>query len=158
MVSASIIAYRLIANNIFVYPYKRIMNAADLFKSLSEPVRLRILYLLSNTEPELCVCDLVDVLEVPQGTISRHLTHLRLSGLVEDRREGVWVYYRLASPASSIHEAILQVLKHNLSDQPDLAADLIRFADLKKKNSLACCSPQDLQGRRAAMRNNRGEG
>lgn len=127
------------------------MNSVELFKSLSEPIRLRILHLLCNTEPEMCVCDLVSVLNAPQGTISRHLTHLRLSGLVEDRREGVWVYYRLATPSSDIHKAMLHNLNHHVKDDPHLAADLKRFADLKKTNSLACCSPQDLRGRKITV-------
>lgn len=123
------------------------MNATDLFKCFSEPVRLRIMHLLSNTQPELCVCDLVTVLGAPQGTISRHLTYLRLSGLVEDRREGVWVYYRLARPSSKVHGAMLQCLKSCFSDDPDLADDIREFTKLKKTRSLACCTPQNLQGR-----------
>ncbi len=125
------------------------MNSVDLFKSLSEPVRLRILHLLGNTEPELCVCDLVAVLGAPQGTISRHLTHLRLVGLVEVRREGVWVYYRLAPAKTKAHAAILQCLESGFEDDPMLATDLTHYVSLKKASKLACCSPQPLQGRPA---------
>jgi ArsR family transcriptional regulator len=73
------------------------MNLTDfseLFKSLSEPVRLRILYLLLE-RGELCVCDIVNALGIPQSMASRHLAFLRHSGLVSTRREGVWIYYQL---------------------------------------------------------------
>lgn len=123
------------------------MNSLDLFKSFSEPIRLRVLHLLSNTEPELCVCDLVAVLDAPQGTISRHLTHLRLVGLVTDRREGVWVYYCLSPAKTKAHAALLNCLKSCFEDDPTLAADLQHYTNLKKSKSLACCTPQNLQGR-----------
>ena len=72
------------------------------FKALSDETRLRILALL--TAGELCVCDLMAVLELPQSTVSRHLAYLRNAGLVEDRRQGVWMYYRLAIPAAELGE------------------------------------------------------
>lgn len=71
-----------------------ISDFANLFKSLSEPVRLRILYLLLE-RGELCVCDIVNSLELSQSVVSRHLAYLRNSGLVNTRREGVWIYYQL---------------------------------------------------------------
>jgi ArsR family transcriptional regulator len=123
------------------------MNTIDLFKSLSEPVRLRLLHLLSNTKPELCVCDLVAVLDLPQGTISRHLMQLRLVGLVSVRREGVWMYYSLAPAKTKAHGAMLNCLKCCFEDEPMLSQDLERYVDLKKAKSLACCVPQNLQGR-----------
>jgi ArsR family transcriptional regulator, arsenate/arsenite/antimonite-responsive transcriptional repressor len=73
-------------------------KTAQLFKALSDETRLRILALL--TAGELCVCDLMAVLELPQSTVSRHLAYLRNAALVEDRRQGVWMYYRLATPTT----------------------------------------------------------
>jgi ArsR family transcriptional regulator len=128
------------------------MNTLDLFKSFSEPIRLRLLHLLGNTEPELCVCDLVAVLDAPQGTISRHLTHLRLVGLVTDRREGVWVYYRLAEAKNKAHAALLECLTTCFEDDPELANDLKQYHRLKKSKSLACCAQQNLQGRPSPSR------
>jgi ArsR family transcriptional regulator len=77
-------------------------KTAKLFKALSDETRLRILALL--TAGELCVCDLMAVLELPQSTVSRHLAYLRNAGLVEDRRQGVWMYYRLALPTTELGE------------------------------------------------------
>jgi DNA-binding transcriptional ArsR family regulator len=66
----------------------------DLFRILGDETRLRCLALLAGHR-ELCVCELTRVLGVSQPKISRHLATLRESGLVSDRRVGVWVYYRL---------------------------------------------------------------
>ena len=69
------------------------MQEYEVFKALSEPIRLRIVALLMAGE--LCVCDLTSVLEMPQSTISRHMNRLKISGLVTDRRAGKWVHYSL---------------------------------------------------------------
>ncbi len=66
----------------------------DLFRILGDETRLRCLALLAG-QRELCVCELTHVLGVSQPKISRHLAALRESGLVSDRRLGIWVYYRL---------------------------------------------------------------
>lgn len=65
----------------------------EILKALSDQTRLRIVNLL--TTGELCVCDLISVLSLPQSTISRHIAKLRSLGLVEDRREGRWIFYSL---------------------------------------------------------------
>lgn len=70
------------------------MQPDGLFKGLADPTRLRIAMLLLDTE--LCVCDLMAVLQMPQSTVSRHMGRLKSSGLVIDRRSGKWVHYRLA--------------------------------------------------------------
>ncbi|MCL5042199.1 MAG: metalloregulator ArsR/SmtB family transcription factor [Gammaproteobacteria bacterium] len=64
-----------------------------LFKCLGDPTRLTIMLLLAD-EDELCVCELVCALDTSQPKISRHLAELRQAGLLEDRRQGQWVYYR----------------------------------------------------------------
>lgn len=70
------------------------MAPEALFRILSDPTRLRILALLATHE-ELCVCDLTRTLGLSQPLISRHLAQLRAAALVSDRREGVWIHYRL---------------------------------------------------------------
>ncbi len=66
----------------------------SLCKTLADPTRARIVLLVAR-EKELCVCELTCALEVSQPKISRHLALLRESGLLADRRQGQWVYYRL---------------------------------------------------------------
>lgn len=70
------------------------MTALDLFKALSDETRLRSL-LLIQAEQELCVCELMQALEESQPKVSRHLAQLRKFGLLTDRRQGQWVFYRL---------------------------------------------------------------
>jgi ArsR family transcriptional regulator len=66
----------------------------QIFKTLSDPTRLRILRLLLDAGTELCVCELVDSLEEPQYNISKHVSALKAAGLLQSRKEGRWVYYR----------------------------------------------------------------
>ncbi len=95
------------------------MNKPDitrLFKALSEPVRLRIVSLL--TSGELCVCDLTEVLQLPQSTVSRHMSLLRLTGLVQDHRNGKWVHYRLAENTSPVLEKIAEIVSEVSTQDP----------------------------------------
>jgi ArsR family transcriptional regulator len=70
------------------------IRPTQIFSALSHDTRLRCLLLLRVHE-ELCVCDLMRILDVPQPHISRHLAQLRSLGLVAQRREGQWIHYRL---------------------------------------------------------------
>ncbi len=72
------------------------MEADQFFKALSDLTRLRMLVLL-NCEGELCVCELTHALDEIQPKISRHLAQLRELGVVLDRRQGQWIYYRTQS-------------------------------------------------------------
>ena len=71
-----------------------VKTTAQLFKALGDETRLRIMALLVNDQ-ELCVCDIMAALNLPQSTVSRHLSYLRNTGLVDDRRQGVWMYYKI---------------------------------------------------------------
>ncbi|MCC6207259.1 MAG: metalloregulator ArsR/SmtB family transcription factor [Gammaproteobacteria bacterium] len=64
------------------------------FTALAHPLRLRALLLL-HAQGELCVCELCHALDVSQPMISRHLAQLRAWGVVSDRRQGLWIHYRL---------------------------------------------------------------
>jgi ArsR family transcriptional regulator len=95
---------------------------AQTFKALSDETRLRILVLL--TQGELCVCDLMAVLQLPQSTVSRHLAYLRNAGLLTDRREGVWMYYRLAKQMPLMQGQSWQSFFAELSKQQQAESDL----------------------------------
>ncbi len=97
-------------------------NSAEMFKALADETRLRILHLL--TRGELCVCDIVAVLAIGQSKASRHLACLRNAGLVDDRRDGVWMHYSLAEPGSATHRRILEWLAEAQHELPQAAADL----------------------------------
>ena len=81
----------------------------DVFKACSDATRLRILFLLS--EQELCVCELVTILGMPQGKISRHLAVLKQSRLVADRRDDSWIYYSLQEPDSGLKQRLYDYLR-----------------------------------------------
>jgi len=76
----------------------------DLLALLADETRLRALVLLARND-ELCVCELTAALDVVQPKVSRHLAALREAGVVQDRRAGQWVYYRIdpALPATARH-------------------------------------------------------
>jgi ArsR family transcriptional regulator, arsenate/arsenite/antimonite-responsive transcriptional repressor len=97
-----------------------------MFRAFSDRTRLRILHLL--TGGELCVCDLVDVLGVPQPKASRHLAYLRKAGLVVTRKDGYWSYYQLAPPRNPFHVRLLDCLACCFEDAPELAKDAKRLA------------------------------
>jgi len=88
-------------------------DIAHIYKALSEQMRLRILMLL--THGELCVCDLMAVLEEPQSKVSRHVAYLKNSGLVKGRRVGTWMHYFLKEPLEGLAAAHVEFLKRELS-------------------------------------------
>jgi len=107
-------------------------NDVDLmFRAFADPTRLRILHLL--TRGELCVCEIVGTLDIPQPTASRHLAYLRRAGLVASRQEGHWQHYRLTPPRNAFHKKLLECLGCCLAEVPQLARDL------KKLGREACC-------------------
>ncbi len=85
-------------------------------KAFADPVRLRLLNLLSGEREEVCVCHLNEALGIPQPTVSRHLAYLRKHGLVVGRKEGLWVHYRLAKPKTGLHRILLGCLGTCLGD------------------------------------------
>jgi len=108
-----------------------------MFKALSEEVRLRIIALLSGGE--LCVCDLMAVLDLPQSTISRHLSYLKNAGWVEGERRGVWMYYRLHEGEGRAQKDLLRNLTALLAEEVTIEEDLRRLtAFLRTKAENAC--------------------
>ena len=94
---------------------------AQLFKSLADETRLKIFWLLMVKE-ELCVCDIMGVLGITQSKASRHLRYLYYLGWVTDRREGVWMNYRLSVPPGSPEAKQLKLLAEILSSSPEAQA------------------------------------
>lgn len=84
---------------------------AEAFQSLADPTRLRIVRLLADGGKDLCVCELVDALEVAPHNVSRHLAVLRRAGLLMERKEGRWVYYGLSSKPSAFLQHLLSAAR-----------------------------------------------
>jgi ArsR family transcriptional regulator, arsenate/arsenite/antimonite-responsive transcriptional repressor len=107
------------------------------FRAFSDRTRLRILNLLRPGE--CCVCDLVRVIGAPQPTVSRHLAYLRKAGLVTVRRQGLWMYYQLATPTAGFHRKLLECLACCFTDVPELARDTKRLKRCCDERDGACC-------------------
>jgi ArsR family transcriptional regulator len=95
--------------------------------AFADPVRLRLLNLLASSDGELCVCHLQQALRVPQPTVSRHLAYLRRCGLVQARRDGLWVHYRLARLDEGLPRILLGCLGVCLGDPETFHADRLRL-------------------------------
>lgn len=106
--------------------------AHELFRAVSDPTRLRILHLLRSGE--LCVGDLVTVLNVPQPTASRHLAYLRKMGLIATRKNSYWTFYSMAPARTELRRQLLKCLD---TDSRGKARDAARLKAILKKGG--CC-------------------
>lgn len=95
-------------------------------KALADPTRLRIVGLLANGE--VCVCDLHESLGIPQPKTSRHLAYLRRSGIVEGRKDGLWVHYQLASLPDPVVQTVLSAVAHAVGHLTVASRDRKRLA------------------------------
>lgn len=113
-------------------------TAAPLFALLADPTRLRCVVLLQR-EGELCVCELVHALDLPQPKVSRHLALLREAGVVEDRRAGQWVHYRLhpALPAWAV--AVITAAAEGADGAEPHVGDRARLATMAGRPERLCC-------------------
>lgn len=112
---------------------------AELFQSLADPTRLRLLNLLTQTD-EICVCEFVDALEVPQYNISRHLHVLAEAGWLEDRRLGKWIYYRISGKLKPYQRAVLEAIERLRDERQDFKEDEKRAGRrLKLRRGGVCC-------------------
>jgi ArsR family transcriptional regulator len=102
-----------------------------MFRAFSDPVRLRILHLVQDGE--LCVCDLVAILRLPQPTVSRHLSYLRRAGLVNVRQERSWNFYTLVPGRTVFHKRLLACLGTCFQDVPELTTDLKRAREIRAR-------------------------
>ena len=92
-----------------------------LFQALADGTRLRIVGLL--LQGEVCVCHLHESLGIPQPKASRHLAYLRRAGLVEARRDGLWMHYRLADDRDPAVKMVVQAVKRALGQQEIVQRD-----------------------------------
>ena len=118
--------------------------AVDLLKALAHPARLRILSILRDGE--LCVCQVKSVLGLATSTVSEHLNELRRSGLLEERKEGRWVYYAL-KPQEGL-EAVLDGLWPRLEGDRQVTHDRSATHAIRKvpvevtcERSKSCANP-----------------
>ena len=108
-------------------------------KAVGDPTRTRILKLLEGGG--LCVCQVQAILGLAPSTVSKHLTTLKLAGLVEDRRDGKWIEYALADTSRNVHaRPILDLLRGLLARDPAVVADRKRMREIKAIPMAELCS------------------
>ena len=119
----------------------------SVFKALADKTRLRILALLGNDE--VCVCHLHDSLALPQPTVSRHLAYLRRAGLVDVRRDGVWMHYQVARSLDPVVQTVLNTAVEALTGVRTTANDRKQFQRafgqlyvMSTPAGGACCAPR----------------
>jgi ArsR family transcriptional regulator len=119
----------------------------EILKALADKTRLRVLALLGNNE--VCVCHIHDSLGLPQPAVSRHLAYLRRSGLVDVRRDGVWMHYRVATDLDPAVQKIVRAAIDALLEVPTTGQDRKQFERsfgqlyvLNSPGGGACCSPR----------------
>ncbi len=112
---------------------------AEIFQCFADPTRLRLLNILRQAG-EVCVCELVDALRLPQYHVSRHLHVLAQAGLLEDRRCGKWIYYHVARNLKPYQRAVLHALDELREERDDFQQDEARASRrIKLRRDGACC-------------------
>ena len=117
------------------------------FKALADKTRLRILALLGPNE--VCVCHIHDSLGLPQPTVSRHLAYLRRAGLVDVRRDGVWMHYQLGRSLDPVVQRVVTAAVDAVSQVPTTHQDRKQFQRAfgqlyvrETSTGGACCAPR----------------
>lgn len=110
---------------------KKILNV---LKALSDETRLRIMNLLFVKE--LCVCDIMEVLQITQTKASRHLTYMRNAGLVSDRKHAQWVYYSLIQDEEL--KFLRSLVLDNLRNIEQCKTDLVNLEEWLKRKNTSC--------------------
>ena len=121
---------------------KRLVSLENTFKALADRTRLRIIGLLRAGE--ICVCDIHESLALPQPTVSRHLAYLRKTGLVETRKDGLWVHYRLANLPDPVMQALLDAVTHAIGHAESGNRDRKRLAKRIALHSCRAGTPRPL--------------
>ncbi len=125
-------------------------DLAARFAALADPTRLEMLALLLS-RGELCVCNFVEALGITQSKASRHLRTLYHAGLLDDRRAGLWVHYRIAPDLDDDRKALLAALRQMFGKR-DLSALETRLDEALGVNprAAAACAPGTPARARAA--------
>jgi ArsR family transcriptional regulator len=118
-----------------------LLEMETLFKALADATRLRIVGLLLTGE--VCVCHIHESLKITQPKASRHLAYLRRAGLVETRRDGLWIHYRMATLADPVLAAIGDAVRHALAHMDVVHRDAQR---LEKRTGCCLPAPGDVAG------------
>lgn len=107
----------------------RIEDASKLFKSLSDPTRIRILNLL--WQEALCVCEIIEIIKLAPSTVSKHLSLMSSALVLDSKKEGKWVYYKI-NKTRSIQYSTVKLIMEALKKDKQLELDLQKLKKIKK--------------------------
>ncbi len=107
----------------------------DFFKVLSDETRLRCLVLILENK-EVCVCELIHALALPQSKISRHLSIIKLNGLITQRRSGQWVLYSINPRLSNFKNKIIATVLDELKNNSPYTEDKIRLSNMQDRPAI----------------------
>ncbi len=114
------------------------LDPVAFFKSLADDTRLRMLLLICR-EQELCVCELTTALQLSQPKVSRHLAQLRKAGLLLDRRQGQWVYYRLHNELPDWAKSVVELSLQDNQSFLQVNLDTLALMGDRPERMQACC-------------------
>lgn len=112
---------------------------STLYPAIAHEIRLRCLLLLVEHE-ELCVCELTHAIGAAQPTISRHLAHLREAELVSDRREGLWIHYRINPELPVWVSNVLQETANGVRGVAPFTQDLAALKNMPNRPGAPRCA------------------
>lgn len=116
-------------------------DVTAVFRAVGDPTRARIVKLLESGE--LCVCQIQAAVGLAPSTVSKHLSILRQAGLVEDRQEGRWAYYSLATPSrDGCARDVLRLMRKTLAREATVVADRRRLVQIRRVDPRALCGPK----------------
>jgi ArsR family transcriptional regulator len=120
-------------------------NLLNIFKALSDETRVRILKLLEGGE--LCICKIMEVLDMKQSRVSRHMGILKNAGLVKDRRDGKWVHYSLnPEPEDLCCKKMISLLAECLKNQETVMRDQKKLQKLLEREKKGLWRPGSMCG------------
>lgn len=115
----------------------------DIFKALAEESRLRILALLM--QDEMCVCEIEECLKMTQSNVSRHLTALKSSGILDSNKTAQWTYYKINDKFKAEHKNLWLYLEQNIKASPNYQVDIEECQRCKAQNLCHLKTPQEAQ-------------
>lgn len=113
------------------------LEILNITKALSDENRVRALMML--VDGELCVCQIIEMLGLAPSTVSKHMSILRQAGLVETRKDGRWIYYRLADRGAPIVREILDWLEKHLKSDKRVLDDVKQLRRMQKMSKDELC-------------------
>ena len=104
----------------------------QIFKALSDKNRMRIIKMLE--EKSLCVCEITEVLQLANSTVSKHLSILKNVGLITSEKEGRWIHYKLNPEKNEYTDSLSELIKDWLNDDPIVTADKEKTETVDRNN------------------------